>query len=61
MKNKRIELLEQYNSTGTNGYNRKAYITRDYIKQMNISLPTEDLPKLELLTFTKQQMKKLFI
>ena len=42
-------------------YKLQPYITRDYIKQMNISLPTEDLPKLELLTFTKQQMKKLFI
>ena len=29
---KRIELLKQYKSSETNGYNRKAYITRDYIK-----------------------------
>ena len=37
------------------------YITRKYIQKMHISLPTEDLPKLELLSFTKNQMKKLFI
>jgi hypothetical protein len=26
-----LELLDQYEPTGTNGYNRHAYIVRDYI------------------------------
>jgi thymidylate synthase len=42
-------------------YELHPYITREYIQKLNIALPIEDLPKLELLAFTKNQMKKLFI
>ena len=41
-------------------YKLQPWITRQYINENNISLPTEDLTKIELLAFTKNQMLKLF-
>ena len=41
-------------------YELHPWITREYIKENNMQLPTEDLPKLELMAFTKKQMQKLF-
>ena len=41
-------------------YKLQPWITRQYINENNISLPTEDLTKIELLAFTKNQMSKLF-
>ncbi len=42
-------------------YELQPYINRKYIQQMNMALPIEDLPKLELLAFTSKQIEKLFI
>ena len=41
-------------------YELNPWITRKYIEENNMTLPTEDMPKLELMAFTVQQMDKLF-
>tara|TARA_B100000287_G_scaffold429773_1_gene483733 strand:+ start:16 stop:864 length:849 start_codon:yes stop_codon:yes gene_type:complete len=42
-------------------YELNPWITRQYIKENNMTLPIEDMPKLELMAFTATQMEKLFI
>ena len=41
-------------------YELNPWITRKYIEENNMTLPIEDMPKLELMAFTVQQMEKLF-
>ena len=41
-------------------YQLQPWITRKFISENNMELPIEDLPKLELMSFTAEQMKKLF-
>ena len=42
-------------------YELNPWITRKYIEENSMTLPIEDMPKLELMAFTIKQMKELFI
>jgi len=53
-------LMDQCFSKEKN-YELNPWITRKYIEENNMTLPIEDMPKLELMAFTIQQMEKLFI
>jgi len=53
-------LMDQCFSEETK-YELNPWITRKYIEENNMTLPIEDMPKLELMEFTNKQMKKLFI
>ena len=53
-------LMDQCFSEETK-YELNPWITRKYIEENNMTLPIEDMPKLELMAFTNKQMKKLFI
>jgi thymidylate synthase len=42
-------------------YELNPWITRKYIEDNSMTLPTEDMSKIDLMAFTNTQMKKLFI
>jgi len=55
-----VEADGDYSLESLPKYTLNSWITREYIKENNMELPTEDLPKLELIAFTSKQMQKLF-